>query len=100
MKYARVLLEHCPEDTTALFIEYYTGRYKPKDPGLADHQAPQDGAAGAVRSLAAFIPLPNRSGTGTPSTGQATTDMRDDTSVTYTPPEPRSAFSSFVGHPT
>ncbi|MCB7372742.1 hypothetical protein LI003_22885, partial [Bacteroides caccae] len=29
MKYARVLLANCPEQTTKLFIIYYTGKYKP-----------------------------------------------------------------------
>ncbi|EFX06606.1 vacuolar protein sorting protein [Grosmannia clavigera kw1407] len=30
MKYARVLIENCPQDTTQLFIDYYTDSYKPK----------------------------------------------------------------------
>src|SRR5436305_10787137 len=30
MRYARVLLEHCPEDTTKLFIDYCTGKYMPR----------------------------------------------------------------------
>jgi hypothetical protein len=29
MKYARVLLENCPKDTTKVFIDYYTGKYQP-----------------------------------------------------------------------
>ncbi|KAI5310739.1 hypothetical protein KEM55_002698 [Ascosphaera atra] len=29
-KYARVLLGHCPDKTTQLFIEYHVGKYKPK----------------------------------------------------------------------
>jgi vacuolar protein sorting-associated protein 11 len=99
MKYARLLLEHCPESTTDLFIEYYTGRYKPKgDTELVDHQAPQNGAATTVRNLAALIPLPNISGATTPSVTKVTQDTQDEPPIVYTPPEPRTAFSSFVGH--
>jgi vacuolar protein sorting-associated protein 11 len=100
MKYARVLLEHCPQGTTTLFIEYYTGRFMPKDnTELAGHQTPQNSAANAVRNLAAFIPLPNRSNPATPST-QAAQNPQEEPHILYTPPEPRTAFSSFVGHST
>ncbi|KAI9774325.1 MAG: hypothetical protein M1840_004219 [Geoglossum simile] len=99
MKYARLLLEHCPESTTTLFIEYYTGRYKPKgDMRLADRQVPQNGATSTVRNFAALIPLPSISGTTTPSMAKATQDATDQPSIVYTPPEPRTAFSSFVGN--
>ena len=57
MKYARVLLGHCPQDTTQLFITFYTGKYRPKkdiEPP-SESQTPQHSA---VRNLAAFIPLP------------------------------------------
>lgn len=30
LKYARVLLGHCPRETTELFIDYYTGHFTPK----------------------------------------------------------------------
>ena len=30
MKYARVLLEHCPQEATKIFIDYYTGKYQPR----------------------------------------------------------------------
>ena len=99
MKYARVLLEHCPQDTTTLFIEYYTGRYKPKeDTEPMGHRGSQNGAASAVRNIASFIPLPNRSSPATPPSVQVTQDPPEELPVLYTPPEPRTAFSSFVGH--
>ncbi|KAH0541991.1 hypothetical protein FGG08_003540 [Glutinoglossum americanum] len=100
MKYARVLLENCPQDTTSFFIEYYTGRFKPKeDPEPPGQQVQQNGAASAVRNLAAFIPLPNRSNPATPST-QPNQGTLEESPLMYTPPEPRTAFSSFVGHST
>jgi hypothetical protein len=30
MKYARVLLENCAKECTQFFVEYFTGRYRPK----------------------------------------------------------------------
>ena len=99
MKYARVLLENCPESTTALFIEYYTGQYKPRgDTELAGHQIPQNGAASTVRNLASLIPLPNIGGAATPSTARGAQDTPDEPPIAYIPPEPRTAFSSFVDH--
>lgn len=62
MKYARVLIENSPDEATQLFIDYYTGKYKPTT---------DDGAA-------------------TPQATAAT--------PTYTPPAPRTAFSSFIDH--
>ena len=61
MKYARVLLEHCPEDATQIFIDYYTGQYRPKkDLPMPASQVPQGGASNAVSNLTSFIPLPYR----------------------------------------
>lgn len=47
MKYARVVLEHCPEDTTQLFVDYFTGRYQPKKDVIAVQAAPQQQGYGA-----------------------------------------------------
>ncbi|KAI1825443.1 vacuolar protein sorting protein-like protein [Xylaria intraflava] len=118
MKYARVLLEHCPNSTAEFFIDYYTGKYKPKV-----HSTPVEttatssgnrlaaGAASAVQNLTSLLPLPYM---GTPITPSPSTQengkpiARDDNpnaeqdndSVSkYTPPPPRSAFSSFIDHP-
>lgn len=112
MRYARVLLEHCPEETTQLFIEYYTGQYRlKKDAPVAPIQATSGGAASAVQNLASFIPLPYRQATVTSS--PATQDNRSlslaaeeaaaaakaDPPREYKVPKPRTAFSSFVDHP-
>ncbi|KAI9673731.1 MAG: hypothetical protein M1829_003968 [Trizodia sp. TS-e1964] len=111
MKYARVLLEHRPVDCTALFIEYYTGRYKPrKDLPVLEAPAGTQGPSNAVQNLASLFPLPyinnnatttnipapistQKNGTSSPPSGDVAKPAPE-----YTPPKPRSAFSSFVDH--
>jgi vacuolar protein sorting-associated protein 11 len=117
MKYARVLLEHCPQDTTNAFIAYYTGKYQPKkDIVLPQSPPPEEGqrasATNAVQNLANLLPLPYMNtatlaptppsqvnGKPTVSDGQVAQDPVDYSAPIYTPPQPRSAFSSFVDHP-
>lgn len=113
MKYARVLLEHCPEDTTQVFIEYYTGAYRPKkDAPLPSIQVSSGyGAANAVSNLTSFIPLPYRQASvnASPVTAgnqqlalQETEAAGADAAqppIEYEVPKPRTAFSSFVDHP-
>jgi hypothetical protein len=116
MKYATVLLEHCPEDTTQLFIDYYTGNFRPKKDAVVVVQAPttQGGfskATSAVQNLAALLPLPYMSTTSaTPSPApngeakevftQVVETTSDEPPPAYDIPKPRSAFSAFVDHPT
>ncbi|AEO62020.1 hypothetical protein MYCTH_2312908 [Thermothelomyces thermophilus ATCC 42464] len=69
-KYARVLIENCPKDATQLFIDYYTGRFTPKV-DLPEPNAQPAGNGGFVVGAA----------------------------NAYTPPRPRTAFSSFIDHP-
>lgn len=103
MKYARVLLGHCPQDTTQLFITFYTGKYRPKkdiEPS-PESQAPQHSA---VRNLAAFIPLPyvgaSSATKSEPSEPQVSPESDDVNHMpAYDIPKPRSAFSAFVDHP-
>lgn len=112
MRYARVLLEHCPQETTQLFIDYYIGRYGPrKDAPSAPSQAPTGGAASAVQNLASFIPLPYRqttnASTPVPADNQPAALSNGDVAAAtnaqgpreYDVPKPRTAFSSFVDHP-
>ncbi|KAH6713954.1 vacuolar protein sorting protein-like protein [Leptodontidium sp. MPI-SDFR-AT-0119] len=116
MKYARVLLEHCPKETTELFIQYFTGRYDTKkDVVIPETVAVQQGyAAGAVtavQNLRDLLPLPymNTSAVASPpAQGNVTATISDNQIVDnpeqalapqYTPPQPRTAFSSFVDHP-
>ena len=113
MKYARVLLEHCPDDTTKVFIDYYTGQYRPKeDAPLPSVQVSQGyGAANAVSNLTSFIPLPYRQTGGNPSPAtagnqelalQAADAAGADAAqppLDYDIPKPRTAFASFVDHP-
>ncbi|KAH6656382.1 vacuolar protein sorting protein-like protein [Truncatella angustata] len=128
MKYARVLLEHCPSDTTQLFIDYYTGKYKPKIQITTVEEAPihstgalgnalgglAAGTSNAVQNLTNLLPLPYMNTSSISSTpdpgskGQSTTTQNDLSSATldpdlieppkYTPPTPRTAFSSFIDH--
>ncbi|CAJ2510811.1 Uu.00g064360.m01.CDS01 [Anthostomella pinea] len=118
MKYARVLLEHCPSDTTKLFIDYYTGAYKPKVHLVPVAEAPAPsgiglaaGAANAVQNLTSLLPLPymNTSAVPTPpaqdnsqqtvSDSAAIIEHDTDNHPKYTAPPPRSAFSSFIDYP-
>ncbi|KAG9243541.1 vacuolar protein sorting protein-like protein [Calycina marina] len=110
MKYARVLIENCPKDTTQLFIDYFTGIYQPKIDSLPDvvPQAPGygAGAVNAVQNLRDMLPLPymnTSSVTSPPSQGEVTNTISDRSLepviYSYTPPQPRTAFSSFVDHP-
>lgn len=118
MKYARVLLGNCPGETTQLFIDYFTGQYRPrKDPIALRTLAPTPqpgygaGAVNAVQNLRDLLPLPymNPSAVASPpAQGNvvATTsdnqiiNLPDQTTLPqYTPPQPRTAFSSFVDQP-
>ncbi|PHH89589.1 hypothetical protein CDD83_5702 [Cordyceps sp. RAO-2017] len=116
-KSARVLIENCPREATSLFVDYYTGRYRPKRATTAsrDDRTPQTGgfAASAVQNLSSLLPFPymNSSSIASPTGGMttgeaggetitaATVDSDDDPAPKYTPPPPRTAFSSFIDHP-
>lgn len=118
MKYARVLIEHCPKDATRLFIEYYTGKYQPRVDAVQvdEASAPSGGiAAGAVsvvQNLTHLIPLPyiNTSASPTPdSQGDSSKSPGAESPgvkrplpqirIKYERPAPRTAFSSFIDHP-
>ncbi|KAJ0124585.1 vacuolar membrane protein [Diaporthe amygdali] len=118
MKYARVLIEHCPQGSTQIFIEYYTGNYRPRARHAATIETPSSGggrfvagAASAVQNLSNLLPLPymNSSAVASPPTqgniqptvSDATVmlDADDAPAPKYTPPQPRTAFSSFIDHP-
>ena len=110
MKYARVLLEHCPKDATQIFIDYYTRHYRPKkDVPITTMQEPQGGGAYNVANLTSFIPLQYRQASAYPSPGTAGNqqlagaDAADAEAAQDSPeyhiPKPRTAFSSFVDHP-
>ncbi|KAF3490835.1 vacuolar protein sorting protein VPS11 [Arthroderma uncinatum] len=103
MKYARVLLEHCPEPTTRLFIDYYSGKFQPRkeEEQVPEHQPQARG--GAVQNLASLIPLPYiggpRQDNGNTPQARAELQVADETPPSYEVPKPRTAFSSFVDHP-
>jgi len=110
MKYARVLLEHCPKDTTQIFIDYYTGQYRPKkDIPVQNIPSPQGGAVSAVQNLASYLPYVNTTSIASPgSTGNQKAAISEaqlsESNAAQPPPEydvprPRTAFSSFLDHP-
>jgi hypothetical protein len=116
-RYGTVLLEHCPAETTQLFIDYFTGKYTPKKDAVIVKEVPVEQqsagfgsmATSAAQSLAALIPLPYMSTASMlrpRSSGQAkATQMEVVESATlgefveYSVPKPRTAFSAFVDHP-
>ncbi|KAM0233513.1 hypothetical protein ACHAPO_007212 [Fusarium lateritium] len=117
-KYARVLIENCPQDATKLFVDYYTGNYRPRRTLTVQHDIDTPasggfaaGAASAVQNLSNLLPLPymNTSSVASPGTiGNTRAVVSDSTIVVdnddipapkYTPPPPRTAFSSFIDHP-
>ncbi|PHH68664.1 hypothetical protein CDD80_7363 [Ophiocordyceps camponoti-rufipedis] len=119
-KYARVLIENCPQDATRLFVEYYTSKYKPRRVAtvVQDDKTSQTAgfAANAVQNLSSLLPFPYMTGStlaspaagilprdavgeGTAEAAAAATDAVDAPAPEYTPPPPRTAFSSFIDHP-
>jgi len=120
MKYARVLIENCPEAATQLFIDYYTGKYRPKVEAIVPVNGPVTssggglaaGAASAVQNLTSLLPLPymNTTAVASPSTqgnvkpptvaeSEALVNPQERPAPEYSPPHPRTAFSSFIDHP-
>lgn len=104
MKYARVLIEHCPEEATRLFIDYYTGRYEPKQdlPAVADIQSKESGSA--FQNLSALwtaMPFVNKSNNPaqTPAVEVEQPDLQEK-APSYHVPAPRTAFSAFIAHPS
>ncbi|KAI9834139.1 MAG: hypothetical protein M1826_005250 [Phylliscum demangeonii] len=111
MKYAHVFLEHCPGDTTQLFIDYYNGSYKPKRKVLeVAPSATQSSGMSTIHNLAAFLPLPYASSSqlatpATPNDRKTSVpqlnggELSGTDPLPYDIPKPRTAFSSFVDHP-
>ena len=111
MKYARVLLEHYPKEATQIFVDYYTGQYRPKSEVRESKPAQPQISTGAFQNLSALLPLPymNRSAVASPGASQeqhatvaeATLDVGDITPVPeYSIPKPRTVFSAFIAHPS
>lgn len=103
MKYARVLLAHCPERTTELFKAYYTGKYQPYT-SVGDTE-PQEQQQSTVQSLANLLPLRYMTGGTTGAQAQPAPETNDNKDAEtealpqYEIPKPRTAFSAFVDHP-
>jgi hypothetical protein len=101
-----------------MFIAYYTGSYRPKQDIVAqpnENMASEAGyaasAANAVQNLTNLLPLPymNAAAIASPPTqenikstvsdSQVVHDLSEFPAPTYSTPQPRSAFSSFLDHP-
>jgi Zn finger protein HypA/HybF involved in hydrogenase expression len=117
MKYATVLLQHIPKETTQLFIDYYTGSFRPKKDAIVIPNAPTSGgmsmglgvASSAVQNLAALLPLPYMNTSAVTSTSlseqkstmsqaQIVETTTEEPAPEYKVPKPRTAFSAFVDH--
>ncbi|KAH8684749.1 vacuolar protein sorting protein-like protein [Tricladium varicosporioides] len=116
MKYARVLLEHCPKEATQLFVEYFTGHFRPRTdvvmiPEVVRQPGYAAGAVTAVQNLQNLLPLPYMNSSvavSPPSQGNVPATVSDNQIIEnadqpgppqYITPQPRAAFSSFVDHP-
>ena len=121
MKYSRVLLKNLPQETTRIFVEYYTGQYVPRkhqDNVIHNTLYPTPGGGG-LSQYTAFLPhIPYRASPA-PSSAAATAPVSGPAITTnastlangaltqapepelpkYIPPSPRTAFSSFVNNP-
>jgi hypothetical protein len=114
MKYATVFLENDSEEATQLFIDYYTGQFRPKKDAVVVVQqtVQQQGGFGrattAVQNLAAMLPLPYMNARESQPPGQnreaavitqVVETTSDEPPAKYDIPKPRTAFSAFVDHP-
>jgi tetratricopeptide (TPR) repeat protein len=108
MRYARILLEHCPGATTKLFVDFYKGKYKPKQELVVTEQGQPQSRSGAFQNLSALLPLSymNRVAAASPGTEQTATVAdaignadAEPSPLAYSVPKPRTAFSSFIAHP-
>lgn len=104
MKYARVLLANCPQQTTELFIVYYTGKFQPRTV-VESPAEPQVQPSSTLQSLAGFLPLglinvgSNMEEKKNPEPQILDEDKSADSAPDYQIPYPRAAFSAFVDHP-
>lgn len=114
IKFAPVLLDHCPDDTTQFLIDFYTGQYKPKkDEVVVEEKSKQvtEGGFGpgitisAVQGLFSIIPLPymNLGGAGPGAQASDPIELTEaplaDPPIQYDIPPPRAVFSAFLNRP-
>jgi len=113
MKYGTVLLEHRAIETTQLFIDYFTGQYRPKKDAVIVQETSTEtngsysgfglAAKSAVQNLVSLIPLPGMTVGSAPANEQRATQVVETTTssdfIEYQVPKPRIAFSVFVDHP-
>ncbi|KAJ5785354.1 uncharacterized protein N7503_010566 [Penicillium pulvis] len=104
MKYARVLLTHCPEQTTEFFKTYYAGQYRPRTQ-VEMPAEPQAQPSSTLQSLAGILPLRYMTGgSGVQASATVSETVTKEEPIKepvpeYEIPKPRTAFSAFVDHP-
>jgi vacuolar protein sorting-associated protein 11 len=112
VKYGTVLLEHQPIEATRLFIDYFTGQYRPKKDAVivqatsAETNGTTAGfstaAKSAVQNLVSLIPLPGMNVGLAPVNEHKATQVVEtvaDEFIEYEVPKPRVAFAAFIDHP-
>jgi len=103
MRWARILLKEIPDEATNAFIEYYTGKYLPHEKVVVEETVEVQNSSSALQNYVSLLTIPYMSSnTATPPpVEQPTQPVRQiDPANIYKPPKPRTAFSSFVDHPT
>lgn len=117
MKYSRVLLKNIPQETTRIFVEYYTGQYVPRkhlQDNVVNNTLSPTHNSGGLSQYTAFLPQISYRASTAPSATVSGPAIATSTSTLangavaqtpepelskYTPPSPRTAFSSFVNNP-
>lgn len=124
MKYAKAMLDSIPKETTDFFIEFYSGRYRPRKAFVQEVKSngrqdapnghhPQLSVSGMITGLGEGLTTYTSFLTtqipfmATGATASKTEEHQTPLKVTfepgdyvaYAPPKPRTAFSSFVDKP-
>lgn len=110
IQHSRVLLDEYPVETTALLIQLFTGKYKPK-PMESTVDAEKEPASSSIsapvlQSYKAFVSYMSSglgsgliNGFGKADDKSSQEETEEDLVPSYQPPKPRLIFSSFLDHP-
>ncbi|CDR44093.1 CYFA0S13e03268g1_1 [Cyberlindnera fabianii] len=106
VEYARRLLDECPNVTTALLIDVFTGKYKPEKKDTAGPHPVREETPVILQSYKAFVDyMSSAASTITASSNEEDHIANGNGKVnghsrpTYQPPRPRIIFPSFVNRP-
>ncbi|KAK6539802.1 hypothetical protein TWF694_009992 [Orbilia ellipsospora] len=100
MKWGRLLLDEMPKETTAIFIEYYSGKYIPREELSGDDSAvSQPASSGLQGYLSQFPYLGNPLSISLSATAAPEIKTPPTRIFPYQPDAPQTVFSLFVDHP-